>query len=175
MAECHIIGQIIGASDFPQKSLYCKWSTHFGPSWKVISGLLEGQTQLDTPEFDEKTYWCHPIDIHLATKGVQGWPKFHIEVYHQDQFGRNELFGYGFLHLPTSPGTHHLTCVTWRPTGSLSEEIKRFFLGGGLQLKKPDTIYSGVDRNKLQTESMGKVYIEIGIILRNFHKYGIEF
>lgn len=30
MAEVHIIGQIVGASDFPDNSLYCKWSITHG-------------------------------------------------------------------------------------------------------------------------------------------------
>ncbi len=30
MAEVHIIGQIVGASDFPENSLYCKWSITHG-------------------------------------------------------------------------------------------------------------------------------------------------
>lgn len=30
MAEVHIIGQIVGASDFPDNSLYCKWSISHG-------------------------------------------------------------------------------------------------------------------------------------------------
>ena len=30
MAEVHVIGQIFGASDFPDNSLYCKWSINCG-------------------------------------------------------------------------------------------------------------------------------------------------
>ena len=30
MAEVHIIGQIVGGSDFPDNSLYCKWSISHG-------------------------------------------------------------------------------------------------------------------------------------------------
>ncbi len=32
MAEVHIIGQILGGSDFPDNSLYCKWSISCGES-----------------------------------------------------------------------------------------------------------------------------------------------
>ena len=31
------------------------------------------------------------IDIHLATKGLQGWPKLHFQVWDEDMFGRNSL------------------------------------------------------------------------------------
>jgi len=30
-------------------------------------------------------------DLHLATKGLQGWPKIHLQVWHEDFFGRREL------------------------------------------------------------------------------------
>lgn len=174
MAEVYIIGQIIGASKFPKKSLFCKWGIKAGGGWQVISGLTEGQTQVDNPEYDHLTYWSHPVDIHFATKGVQGWPKFYVQVYHYDQFGRSEIYGYGFSHIPTSPGTHILECYTWRPLGSLQDEFTRYFLGGGPQLCVPDIVYTGNDRYKLHTQTMGIVHLEISIILRNFTKYGVE-
>lgn len=30
--------------------------------------------------------------------------------------------GYGFCHLPTSPGTHEIECVCWKPVGNLTEQ-----------------------------------------------------
>ncbi|XP_067412763.1 B9 domain-containing protein 2 isoform X1 [Emydura macquarii macquarii] len=72
MAEVHIIGQIVGASGFPHSSLFCKWGIHTGGAWKLLSGLREGQTQVDHPQLDDVAYWSHPIDVHFATKGLQG-------------------------------------------------------------------------------------------------------
>jgi len=43
-----------------------------GTNWKIISGHKEGQTQVDSPAYDSRTWWCHPIDIHFASKGIQG-------------------------------------------------------------------------------------------------------
>ena len=36
-------------------------------------------------------YCCSPVDIHLATKGLQGWPKFYCQVWHEDIHGRHEI------------------------------------------------------------------------------------
>ncbi|XP_072346284.1 uncharacterized protein [Scyliorhinus torazame] len=72
MAEVHIIGQIVGASGFPQNSLFCKWGLQAGCAWKLLSGLKDGQTQVDNPVIKDMAYWSHPIDIHYATKGLQG-------------------------------------------------------------------------------------------------------
>ena len=104
MAELHVIGELVGASGFPAHSLYCKWSVHVEGSWRLLTGAKEGQTQVDNPQNAEYAVWSHPIDMHFATKGLKGWPKFHFEVWHQDNFGRNEIYGYGFCHIPTSPG-----------------------------------------------------------------------
>ncbi|KAF5297370.1 hypothetical protein FQR65_LT01300 [Abscondita terminalis] len=145
MAEVHVIGEIFSAERFPKQSLFCKWTLQFGNNWKVISGKKEGQTHVVSSEFEDDCRWCFPIDVHLATKGVQGWPKIFIEVYHLDWWGRSHLFGYGFVVVPTTPGSHHLECFTWRPFGTLRERFTQFFLGGGPQLKNSDLILSAND------------------------------
>lgn len=174
MAELHIIGQIIGASGFPQNSLFCKWGVHTGGAWRLLSGLKEGQTQVDIPQIGEMAYWSHPIDLHYGTKGLQGWPKIHLQVWHHDSFGRCQLYGYGYCHVPSSPGHHRISCVTWRPLGSWQEQLAQMFVGGGPQLRNPDLIYSGADRYRLHTEAMGTVDLELGVIMKNFDKYGVE-
>ncbi|XP_029908309.1 B9 domain-containing protein 2 [Myripristis murdjan] len=175
MAELHVIGQIVGASGFPQSSLFCKWGVHTGGAWRLLSGLKEGQTQVDLPQTGDMAYWSHPIDLHYSTKGLQGWPKLHLQVWHQDSFGRCQLYGYGYCHIPSSPGHHHVRCVTWRPLGSWQEQLAQIFVGGGPQLRTPDLIYSGADRYRLHTEAMGTVELELGIIMRHFDKYGVEY
>ena len=178
MAEVHLIGQIVGAREFfPHKSLFCRWSIHTGGggAWKLLQGQREGQTQVDNPGEEETTYWSHPIDVHYATKGLQGWPKLHFQVYHQDDFGRNELIAYGFTHVPTSPGVHNHEVVTWRPSGSIRDTISQFYVGGGNQLRNPDVTLSSTDRYRLTTTAMGKIQVNLGVILRNFDKFGIEF
>ncbi|XP_018562954.1 B9 domain-containing protein 2 [Anoplophora glabripennis] len=175
MAEVHIIGQINQAKDFPKQHLFCKWYLHIGNNWRIISGKKEGQTHVSFSQFSSSCIWSFPIDVHLATAGLQGWPKIYIEVYHLDWLGRSHLFGYGLVTVPTSPGNHTLDCYTWRPFGSLKERFVQYFLGGGLQLKYPDLIFSSGERYKLSTEAMGVVSFDLTIILRNFTNYGIEY
>eukprot|EP01137_Pigoraptor_chileana_P016609 Opistho-2@73624 len=175
MAELHIIGELVGASGFPSTNLYCKWGIVTGAAWRCLEGQVAGQTQVDTPRDAICAKWSHPIDVHFATKGIQGWPKLHFQVWHLDGYGRSELYGYGFCHVPTSPGFHEVDCVTWRPAGNLMEQISAFFLGGGLQLKSPDLVYNGADRYRLRTVAMGNVHLQLSVILRNFEKFGVEF
>ncbi|XP_025000288.2 B9 domain-containing protein 2 [Gallus gallus] len=175
MAEVHLIGQLLGASGFSQRRLFCKWGLHAGGAWKLLGGLCEGQTQVDDPQADDMAHWCHPLDVHFATKGLQGWPRLHLQVWHQDSLGRTELLGYGFCHVPSSPGCHALSCVTWRPRGSgVTQRLRHRLLGGGPQLRAPDLIYAGADRFRLRTEAAGTVHVELGVLLRHFGRYGVQ-
>lgn len=103
-----------------------------------------------------------------------GWPRLHLQVWSQDSFGRCQLAGYGFCHVPSSPGTHQLDCPTWRPLGSWREQLARAFVGGGPQLLHGDAIYSGADRYRLHTAAGGTVHLELGLLLRHFDRYGVE-
>ena len=49
MAEVHLIGTLVGASDFPSPNLCCKYKFLAGDDWKVVEGETSGQTQVDLP------------------------------------------------------------------------------------------------------------------------------
>lgn len=38
--------------------------------------------------------WNHPIDLHLFSQSVQGWPRLLFEVYHLDSYGGKDLCRY---------------------------------------------------------------------------------
>eukprot|EP00729_Bicosta_minor_P000802 gene802-4742_t len=86
----------------------------------------------------------------------------------------SELYGYGFCHVPTSPGEHRIECVTWRPTGNLAEQARSYFVGGGAQVLSLDVVHTASERSFLRTQAMGTVILELGIITRNFEKFGVE-
>jgi B9 domain-containing protein 2 len=174
MAEVHVFGQIVSASGFHEHSVSCKWKLSFGNNWKAVEGLTEGLTQLDNPQSGLTSFLCHPLDVHFLTSGLQGWPKFHFEVWQQDTYGRSSPAGYGLLHLPVTPGRHQIQCLTWRPVGSLTDEVVSLFTSGGLRLEDTDILSQSSDRFRLQTESSGKICLDLYIITRNFDRFGIE-
>ncbi|KAL2915326.1 hypothetical protein HK105_205191 [Polyrhizophydium stewartii] len=174
MAEVHIIGSLVGASEFPKSALCCHWEIIAGEFWSPVEGELAGQTHVDAPLDPELTVWNHPIDIHFTTTSLAGWPRLRVQVFHQDVFGRNELYGYGFAHLPCSPGLHKIDIATWRPVGTGADQLWSYFLGATPQLRNLDLIDSPTDRFRLITSSMGKVHLEIAVMPRNFGSNGIE-
>ena len=50
--------------------------------------------------------------------------------------------GYAELKVPLTPGSRVVEVSTWRPHGSLNDELRRFFVGGGASLEDPT--YVGV-------------------------------
>lgn len=115
------------------------------------------------------------ICIKRSNLFIKGWPKFCLQIYHLDWLGRSHLLAYGCINVPTTPGSHIVECYTWRPLDNLRQRFVQHFLGGGTQLKTPHLIFSLKDRYKLNTESMGVVYLKVNVILRHFTKFGVEY
>ena len=136
--------------------------------------VAQGHTQLDFPADAEEAVWAHPVDVHYAVSDrVQGWPKFQLQVYQEDAYGRNELVGYGFVHVPSAPGVHEVQCSCWRPMSrEWAHEVEAFFVGGNPQLKSEDMIANNIDRYKLRTRSSGCVTFKLQVMLKGFSKYG---
>mmetsp|Transcript_6202 Transcript_6202/g.20358 ORF Transcript_6202/g.20358 Transcript_6202/m.20358 type:complete len:100 (+) Transcript_6202:542-841(+) len=81
--------------------------------------------------------------------------------------------GYGCCIVPTSPGAHQLTVHTWRPCGTMHEQITSFFLGGVPTLKHREVISSPVDRFRLHTESSGEVHVRVCVVSKDLYRYGV--
>lgn len=58
--------------------------------------------------------------------------------------------------------------------GSFTEELTRYFVGGGIEVGDLKLLSSS-DRLQLRTVASGTVHLEIGLIFRDFRKFGIEY
>ena len=104
--EAHFIGEICKGDGFKGYCLSCKWSIQWGKqTWSLLEGAKDGLTQYAMNTDDKKCIWNHPIDVHFTTASMQGWPRIIFQVWNLDTYGRSNLMGYGFAHLPLSAGT----------------------------------------------------------------------
>lgn len=107
----------------------------------------------------------------------KGWgaPRITLQSFRLDAFGRRILGGYGFIHIPMTPGFHRLEVPLWRPLGNTEMELKSFLLGETPSLLHGETIYESAwrDRCRLLTTSSGKVTIEFFVVTRYFEEQGI--
>lgn len=176
MAEVHLIGQIIEATGFEDKSLFTKWSISTGSCWRQLEGFSEGQTHLSTLIKDETSHaWNHPIDVHYVTRGLQGWPKFEFQIWGVDWLGKCNISAYGFMNIPTKPGFHQLTCSTWRPVGDFRRRLIDYVTGYRMHLVDPsDIVSNGLNRHVIQSMSMGSIKTELTVVSKEFEKYGVD-
>mmetsp|Transcript_7657 Transcript_7657/g.12155 ORF Transcript_7657/g.12155 Transcript_7657/m.12155 type:complete len:189 (+) Transcript_7657:119-685(+) len=181
MAEVHVVGSLVGAEDFDESSLFCKWSiiTDDGRTdnkrWNLLEGVAAGQTQVDVAKGGTMAVWSFPLDLHYSTSTIHGWPKFQCEVWSHDSYGRNSLAGYGFCHIPSAPGMYELSICTWRPKPqSWLDYINGFFLGAYPQLKNPDIVWKQDDRYRLYTVAAGTVKLQVSVVTFGFEKQGVS-
>jgi B9 domain-containing protein 2 len=180
MAELYIIGSVVGGTDFEEtEQLYCKWkvvsernnmnvdTSARSSHWMHVNGRLKGITQQATAQFDHMLLWAHPIDVHFAFTSTVGWPRFFVEVWHVDEYDRHRLKGYGTCMVPTSPGTHSVECVTWRPAEGASESLFDGLLTPRLQFADADEVLLGHEKRQHQWgETSGSVHLELSILCR---------
>lgn len=145
--------------------------------WKFVEGESEGQTSTDCNQIDQVSYFSHPLDLHLATRGIQGWPKLSVEIFSVNALKQFCPVGTGFSYIPTNPGYHKLKIPTWRiaPQTILDSIKEKFYTGGFTIVIKKDLIHTGIERYKISTISSGVVVIELSIVFKNFRKYNIVF
>uniref|UniRef100_K3X035 B9 domain-containing protein 2 n=1 Tax=Globisporangium ultimum (strain ATCC 200006 / CBS 805.95 / DAOM BR144) TaxID=431595 RepID=K3X035_GLOUD len=175
--EVHIVGEITSGEGFGHGGFACKWGIEYGSMWHHIAGDQLGQTQIDYPSSStHPIIWSHPIDLHFAAASFQGWPKLLFQVWQIDTHMKSSVAGYGFIHLPFSPGEYHLSVALWRPIGSAKEEMEARFLGHTPELVTDEVIFSSAwaERCRLQTIATGKVHLQVGILLRNFEMLAME-
>eukprot|EP00891_Asterochloris_glomerata_P006645 jgi/Astpho2/6645/fgenesh1_pm.00101_%23_16_t len=171
MAELHVVGEIVGASGFSSKDIFCKWGLAFGRAWEHLEGETSGQTQTAT---GRSPVWAHPVDAHFLCKGLSGWPKLHFQVWRQSSRGRADICGYGFCHVPTASGVYDLECTTWAPDGTFAERVTAFLRGGAPQLRVEEVAYQPGDRFRLQTTAAGTVHLHLGVITKDFAQANVQ-
>ena len=112
----------------------------------------------------------------VKTCPLQGWPRLLLQVWRLDDAGRLEVEGYGFVHVPSTPGTHELSVPTWRPLGTPEQELAAFFVGGVPRLKTTTVLFSSAhdQRSRHVTASSGTVHLRLEVVMRHFKEHEIE-
>jgi hypothetical protein len=100
-----------------------------------------------------------------------------MQSYRMDCHGRRILSGYGFAHLPVSPGPQRVEVHLWRPVGSTPEqELSAFLLGQTPALVSSDPIYETAwrERCRLVTVTAGSVFVDLFVVSRFRKQQGVD-
>lgn len=70
-------------------------------------GIDNGMSQIArTSTCDQSFIWNYPIDITFKSSNPHGWPKLVVSAYTLNFWGTDVVQGYGWVHLPTTPGRY---------------------------------------------------------------------
>ena len=122
--QIHIIGKIAGAVNFHCSKVFVRFSVQVGKeNFDLLKGKTDGETFLSTSKIGDFIPLEHPLDMHFIAKAIRGWPKMLVEVWEEDDDGRNQIAGYGMTSFPIASGEFKLDIHCWRPKGSYIDKV----------------------------------------------------
>ena len=87
-------------------------------------------------------HFGYPVSFHFAPPSdyfsdpvaQSQQPMMLFQVSSKHNFQRHIIEGYGYVKVPTKPGSYDFTVNTWVPVGGISSEVRNFFIGGAYKL-----------------------------------------
>ncbi|CAF1246849.1 unnamed protein product [Adineta steineri] len=147
--KLNVFGEIVSGKNFEYDNIYVYYSVDLTDNWYVeSSAILSGYTHTASTtmssKYDDIVYYSHPFEFELwykpplntADHELPRMPKIYFQISSHDSWGRHRIEGYTYFEIPNLPGFYneHLSC--WRPRGdSVFNEVRRFFIGGSLELE----------------------------------------
>jgi len=125
---------IIGTNNFGSSSnLYVHYFIDMNSDWEISSpDSIEGFTHQSQANNNSNNFsHSFTLDIlkSLESSEENSLPLILFEVFQVGLFNRQKAVGYGFTHLPGSPGPHRLTVPTWCPyVEGVSQQLEDYFL-----------------------------------------------
>ncbi|KAJ0004085.1 hypothetical protein NQD34_010299 [Periophthalmus magnuspinnatus] len=175
-------GEIVSSKGFEYDNLYIHFLMELPNNWSSLPFQpLSGVTQTCRTKSvgkDDVAFFSFPFNfeaLYMSEKeneGIPQWPVLYFKVLSLDFWQRYRTEGYGYLLFPAVPGTHTVTCHTWRPLqiGTVSA-LRRFFIGGSPELEDlshvriPSTFKGErLSRFGFRTESSGSVTFNLHCI-----------
>jgi len=180
----HIFTEIVSAESFVANQLYVEIFVELPKDWEPHQGSdayithHEVSTQFSKKNLDQsgvdKWHFGFPFELDLHRRSGANpvrTPRIYMCVNSIDTWNRHHVEGYGFVDVPSYAGMHNLRVHTWRPQGTVREQMRNFYLGGALQLgavnyppmadKLPGRV---MNQHGFQTQTSGTVSLRIQVV-----------
>jgi hypothetical protein len=116
---------------------------------------------------DKKNNQSHQL---FSPSVTQQYPVLFLQVYSKDSFGHSTLLGYADCILPLESDEFVKEVSSWKPVGSVRNQLHEFFIGDNIHLKDAtftrdfDNITKSLNRFGLLTQSTGNLKIRGKVI-----------
>lgn len=100
-----------------------------------------------------------------------------VSIYGVDSLGNHVARGYGWTHLPTTPGRHSIPVQLYTP---LASSIINRITGWFIESRRPEFVNSRLaagseGRSLVTAEGGGQVHITMNVIFKDFRKFGFTY
>eukprot|EP00742_Colponemidia_sp_Colp-10_P007445 GILJ01008017.1.p1 GENE.GILJ01008017.1~~GILJ01008017.1.p1 ORF type:complete len:482 (+),score=52.76 GILJ01008017.1:268-1713(+) len=143
----HVLAELVSAKNFEGHNLYCMYDIHLPHGWSwgrgkrptsnSVTSCAQVTADVESQDGGPIAFFGHPFEMDVVAREAfdLSWPKVFLHVHSCDMWDRHRLEGYGFVDVPNTPGSHSVTISTWRPEGTIREEMFSYFVGGSVQLE----------------------------------------
>ena len=157
--------------------LCAKYDFIAGTDWSIVDGTRTGVSQhaYKSQESSRKVVWNYPFEIAFTSSNVSGWPQIVVSVTNRDFLGRDQICGYGTVHVPTQPGTYTRYVNLFRPvSSSLISQVLGFLNGKNAEYVSPTELLSKNEgREVTRVQSGGLVKVQFHVTMKNMDAFGI--
>lgn len=184
----HIFGEVTSAEGFEANQLYLELFVGLPQGWEPRQGSDDYITHHEvSTQFTRQTqtgegalskwHFGFPFELDLHRRKEAGpvrTPRVYMCVNSVDSWSRHHVEGYGYVDVPSYAGMHDLRVHTWKPQGTVREQMRNFYLGGALQLgavnypplsdKLPGRV---MNQHGFRTESSGYVNLRCQIVIQH--------
>ncbi len=173
-----VSGQISNGHFPGLDNLYCHHSFVTGPDWSVTAGLSDGLSQCARRRegsIDHMVVWNFPVDATFRSTSPYGWPQIVLRVFEMNSYGKEQVRGYGAVHVPLVPGSHTAKVAMFVPeSSSLIQRFTGYLMGSKPHYVDPRVVASGEGRDVTRVTSMGYVTVEFNVITKDLKRLGYE-
>ena len=71
------------------------------------------------------------------------------------------------------PGNHSFKIPTWKPVGTVQEELMGWLFGTQISPRQWQLISDPANRYKITARTMGEITVNLSVLGRHFENYGI--
>ena len=146
-------------------------------AWGQTSGELTGRSPVCNNSSNDFV-WNVPIFCTMTSTTPAGWPRIVLRVTVADWRGREVVYGYGLLQVPTLPGRHTRRVPLVAPSSSSWWAlISGWILGSRPAIADPSEFFS--DNNKSQAVTMrptgAEATVNLTVAIKDSDKLNFKF
>lgn len=171
-----IIDGQIETGEFMGDNLYCNYCFNHGNDWEPIvgvDGIVLGQTQIAKMGPEGSFVWNFPIHMAFKSTNAFGWPRLVISVYGIDALGRDVIYGYGSILIPTHSGHYDRSVDLYAPmASSLAQRCLNMITGNYPEYYNSKFTAQGVDREVTRVQTTGTVTLQLDVTTRGMNNFG---